>query len=93
MNKISLMLDSVADRLEAKGFVKEALEIDKVADHMVDVEEDKLAEFMQSYLAEYQHIKNLRSQFSDRRNLIVPDEEKLIKMRKELFQFLSSFDR
>jgi hypothetical protein len=32
MNKISSMLDAVADSLEAKGLVKEAYEIDKVAD-------------------------------------------------------------
>jgi len=32
--KISSMLDAVADRLEAKGLVKEAFEIDKVADEV-----------------------------------------------------------
>jgi hypothetical protein len=32
MNKISSLLDSIADRLEAKGYIKEAYEIDKVAD-------------------------------------------------------------
>jgi len=31
-NKISTMLDAVAEKLEAKGLIKEALEIDKVAD-------------------------------------------------------------
>jgi hypothetical protein len=31
MNKISSMLDAVADSLEAKGYIKEAHEIDKVA--------------------------------------------------------------
>jgi len=31
-NKISSMLDSIADRLEAKGLLKEAYELDKVAD-------------------------------------------------------------
>lgn len=33
-NKISSMLDAVADRLEAKGLVKEAYEIDRVADQV-----------------------------------------------------------
>jgi len=32
LSKISSMLDAVADRLEAKGLIKEAYEIDKVAD-------------------------------------------------------------
>lgn len=32
--KISSMLDSIADRLEKKGLVKEAFEIDKVADEI-----------------------------------------------------------
>jgi hypothetical protein len=32
MNKISSMLDTVADSLEARGLIKEAYEIDKVAD-------------------------------------------------------------
>jgi len=32
LNKISSMLDVVADRLEAKGLIKEAYEVDKVAD-------------------------------------------------------------
>lgn len=32
ISKISKMLDDVADRLEAKGLIKEAYEIDKIAD-------------------------------------------------------------
>jgi hypothetical protein len=32
MNKISFMLDKVADSLEARGYLKEAYEVDKVAD-------------------------------------------------------------
>jgi hypothetical protein len=32
VNKISSMLDKVADSLEAKGYIKEAYEVDKVAD-------------------------------------------------------------
>ena len=32
MDKISSMLDAVADSLEARGLIKEAYEIDKVAD-------------------------------------------------------------
>jgi hypothetical protein len=34
LNKISYLLDAVADSLEAKGLIKEAYEIDKVADEM-----------------------------------------------------------
>lgn len=30
--RVALMLDSIADRLESRGYVKEAFEIDKVAD-------------------------------------------------------------
>ena len=32
MNKIAAMLDAVADSLENKGLVKEAYEVDKIAD-------------------------------------------------------------
>lgn len=32
MNKITSMLDNIADRVEAKGFLKEAEELDKIAD-------------------------------------------------------------
>lgn len=32
MNKISSMLDAMADSLESKGYIKEAYEVDKVAD-------------------------------------------------------------
>lgn len=34
LNKISAMLDAIADNLEKKGLVKEAFEIDKVADQI-----------------------------------------------------------
>lgn len=34
MNKISSMLDAVADSLEARGLIKEAYELDKVADSL-----------------------------------------------------------
>jgi len=34
LNKISSMLDAVADSLEKKGFIKEAFEIDKIADEL-----------------------------------------------------------
>ena len=37
MNKISSMLDAVAERLEAQGFMKQALEIDRIAD-MINAE-------------------------------------------------------
>ena len=33
-NKISSMLDKVANSLEAKGFLKEAYELDKIADEL-----------------------------------------------------------
>jgi hypothetical protein len=32
LNKISSVLDVIADRLEAKGLIKEAYEVDKIAD-------------------------------------------------------------
>ena len=34
LSKISSMLDAVADSLEAKGLIKEAYEIDKIADKL-----------------------------------------------------------
>ena len=39
LNKISAKLDTIADSLEAKGFMKEAYEIDKVAD-MIEANQD-----------------------------------------------------
>jgi len=39
LEKISSMLDAVADSLEKKGLVKEAFEIDKIAD-MIDISND-----------------------------------------------------
>ena len=38
LSKISSMLDAVADSLEAKGLIKEAFEIDKVADMLDETE-------------------------------------------------------
>jgi hypothetical protein len=35
-SKLAGALDSIADRLEAKGLIKEALELDKVADDLDD---------------------------------------------------------
>ena len=37
LSKISSMLDAVADSLEAKGLIKEAYEIDKIADLLEDI--------------------------------------------------------
>ena len=40
LSKISSMLDAVADSLEAKGLIKEAFEVDKVADAVEAVEDE-----------------------------------------------------
>jgi len=40
LTKISSELDAIADRLEKKGFVREALEVDKVADACDRLKED-----------------------------------------------------
>ena len=39
-NKFSKKLDDVADRLEAKGLIKEALSIDKIADQLSNTASD-----------------------------------------------------
>jgi hypothetical protein len=41
LNRISSILDAVADSLEAKGFIKEAYEIDKIADILDNSDENK----------------------------------------------------
>jgi hypothetical protein len=48
LNKISSMLDAVADSLEAKGLIKEAYEIDKVADWL-DSRNDFLGKFWENF--------------------------------------------
>lgn len=37
ITKISSMIDDIADRLEAKGFIKEALELDRISDSIEKV--------------------------------------------------------
>jgi len=48
LNKISTMLDSIADRLEAKGLIKEAYELDKVADEIQRLDFKKPRSIMDS---------------------------------------------
>jgi hypothetical protein len=42
LSKISSMLDAVADSLEAKGLIKEAFEIDKIADEFDSISKNHL---------------------------------------------------
>ena len=43
LSKISSMLDAVADSLEKKGFIKEAYEIDKIADQTDEIDFDTIS--------------------------------------------------
>ena len=46
LTRISFMLDAIADRLEAQGLIKQAYEIDKIADHLGAYEIDKIVDVL-----------------------------------------------
>jgi len=56
MNKISSMLDAVADSLEARGLIKEAYEIDKVADAIEPLEQRIVFGYLKKKVAEVYNI-------------------------------------
>lgn len=58
MNKISSVLDKTADSLEARGLVKEAYEIDKVADAIEPLEQRIVFGFLRKKVGEIYSILN-----------------------------------
>ena len=73
LNKISFMLDDIANKLESKGLVKEAFEIDKIADEMdkvafgeVEDDIDKLISYLETQV--YQPGTHYPAQRSDQGN-------------------------
>ena len=56
LTKISSMLDAVADSLEAKGLIKEAYEIDKVADAIEPLEQRIVFGYLKKKVAEVYNI-------------------------------------
>lgn len=100
MRKISTMLDSIAASLEAKGFIKEAYEIDKIAD-MIDLQDevlDIISKAIDSWREAYKGIYDLevsyiKSAFIKANKKItemIPDKNKRDKLIEEAI--LASLD-